>query len=180
MNLVLYGMMGVGKTTVARLLGGELGRAVADTDAEVERWTGRTIPEIFATDGEATFRELEARVVRELATYDDLVVALGGGTVLRDDNVADLSLTGVLVHLTAPVDVLVDRLAADPGARPLLADDPTGRLQAVHAARAARYAEVADLTIDASPPAEEVLATLLDWLREHDDVLTPSEFERLI
>lgn len=179
MNLVLYGMMGVGKSTVARLLADELGRAVADTDAEVERWTGRDIPSIFREDGEAAFRELESRVVRDLSTFDDLVIAAGGGTVLRDDNVADLSLTGVLIHLDAPVDVLVDRLAGDT-TRPLLAGDLAEQVGRVHADRAARYAEVADLTIDAAPPAVEVVATLVAWLSDEPDVLTPSEFERLM
>lgn len=180
MNLVVYGMMGVGKTTVAAELGSALGRAVADTDHEVERWTGRTIPEIFAEDGEAAFRVLESRVVRELATYDDLVVATGGGVVLSDDNVADLSLTGVLIHLDAPVEVLVARLQGEADGRPLLDGDLPARVRDVHARRAARYADVADLTIDATPPVADVVAGLLDWLREHGDVLTPSEYERLI
>ena len=179
MNLVLYGMMGVGKTTVAAALGGVLGRAVADTDVEVAKWTGRSIPEIFATDGEARFREFEAAVVRELATYDDLVIAVGGGTVLSDDNVADLSLTGVLVHLDAPVDVLVERLTDD-GDRPLLAGDVEERVRTVHAERADRYADVADLTVDAARDVDTIVEDLLDWLREHGDVLTPSEYERLI
>lgn len=179
MNLVLYGMMGVGKSTVARLLATELGRAVADTDTEIERWTGRDIPAIFREDGEAAFRDLENRVVRELSAFDDLVIATGGGTVLRDDNVADLSLTGVLIHLDAPVEVLVERLDGADG-RPLLDGDVATRVREVHAARADRYAQVADLTIDAAPAPDVVVASLLDWLSDEMDVLTPSEFERLM
>src|SRR5680860_583972 len=101
-NVCLVGMMGVGKSTVATLVGDRLGRRVADTDDEIRSWTGVSIPELFAAKGEAGFRELEREVVEELATYHDLVLGLGGGAVLRDDNVASLLFSGVIIHLDAP------------------------------------------------------------------------------
>ena len=84
-NICLVGMMGAGKSTVAELVGARLGRLVADTDDEIRGWSGRSIPEIFAEHGEPGFRELERQVVEELPTFHDLVIALAGGAVLRDD-----------------------------------------------------------------------------------------------
>jgi shikimate kinase len=181
-NLCLVGMMGAGKTTVAAVLGRRLGRRVADTDDEIRRWTRRSIPELFADHGEAGFRDLERQVVEELASFHDLVIGLGGGAVLRDDNVASLLLTGVIVHLDAPVAVLLDRLQADGGAadRPLLAGDLEAQLHATHAARADRYAEVADVVVDATRPPEDVADTIILWAMEQGDVLTPSEHEQVM
>jgi shikimate kinase len=180
-NLALFGMMGAGKSTVGHEVARRLGRAFADTDDEIVRWTGRSIPEIFAAEGEAAFRRYEAQVVRELATYHDLVIALGGGAVLSDDNVADLALTSVLVELRASRDTLVERLRAEAEGRPLLAgEDLADRIGRVLADRAGRYAEVADVTLDADAEVSAVAEQLIDWLLEHPDVLTPSEFEAVM
>lgn len=179
-NLCLSGMMGAGKTTVAARLGERLGRRVADTDEELRRWTGRSIPELFAAHGEDGFRELERRVIEELATFHDLVIALGGGAVLRDDNVASLLLTGVIVHLDAPAEVLVDRLTGDAD-RPLLADgDLAERVTSTLAGRHERYLDVADLTVDAARPVDEVVDEVVAWAMTVGDVLTPSEHEQVM
>jgi shikimate kinase len=180
-NIALYGMMGVGKSTVGRLLAGRLGRGLADTDLEITRWQSRSIPEIFAEEGETAFRAYESTVVRELATYHDLVIALGGGAILDDANVADLVLTSVLVHLRCDVDVLVDRLRAESDHRPLISgDDVERRVRDTWAARADRYAAVADVTVDASATPEGVVEQVVAWLLEHQDVLTPSEYEAVM
>ena len=180
-NVCLFGMMGSGKTTVAWILGQRFGRRVVDTDDEIRRWTGRSIPELFAEQGEAGFRDLERQVVEELAKLHDLVVALGGGAVLRDDNLASLALTGVLVHLDAPVEVLTERLHADAAAdRPLLAGDVRERLASTSAARAERYADVADVTVDAARAPDEVAEEILAWAMAQGDVLTPSEHEQVM
>jgi len=180
-SVVLYGMMGVGKSTVARELGARLGRRVADSDDELRRWTGRSIPELFTAHGVAGFRDLERQVIEELARFHDLVIAVGGGAVLRDDNVASLLLTGVLVHLRAPADVLVTRLRAEADDRPLLAgDDLDATVRATSALRAARYAEVADVTIDADRDLEVVVDEVLAWCLAQGDVLTPSEHEQVM
>lgn len=181
-NLAVYGMMGVGKSTVARVLGERLGRRVADSDDELRRWTGRSIPQLFAEHGEAGFRDLERQVVEELARFHDLVVALGGGAVLRDDNVASLLLTGVLVRLDAPVEVLVERLAADAATdgRPLLDGDLEVSVRTTLAARSQRYAEVADATFDAARPVDDVADDILAWTLAQGDVLTPSEHEQVM
>lgn len=186
-NLCLVGMMGAGKSTVAALLGERLGWRVADTDDEIRGWTGRSIPELFMEHGEPGFRELERQVVEELATFHDLVVSLGGGAVLRDDNVSSLLLTGVIVHLDVPVEVLVDRLReGEADDRPLLGgpggseDDLLERLRSTAEARDPRYREVADVTIDASGPPDEVTEEIIAWALAQKDVLTPSEHEQVM
>lgn len=180
-NIALHGMMGAGKSTVAIMLADRLGRRVADTDEELRNWTGRSIPELFEAHGEAGFRELERQVVAELAKFHDLVLALGGGAVLDDDNVAELLLTGVLVELRATPDVLIRRLRGGAG-RPLLGtpDQVVERLHATHAARADRYAQVADLSVDASQPPAKVVDEILEWALKQGDILTPSEHEQVM
>lgn len=179
-NLCLSGMMGAGKSTVAGLLAQRLGRRLADTDEELRRWTGRSIPQLFEAHGEAGFRDLERQVIEELATYHDLVIALGGGAVLRDDNVTSLLLTGVVVHLDVPAEVLVTRLTGDTD-RPLLADGAlTDRVTETLAARHERYLEVADVVVDGARPPEEVVEEVLTWAMASGDVLTPSEHEQVM
>jgi shikimate kinase len=193
-TLCLSGMMGSGKTTVAEVLGRRLGRSVIDTDREIERWTGRRVADLFADEGEERFRDLERQVVAEVAREPDLVVALGGGTVLTDDAVADLLLSGVIVHLDVPVAELARRLSHQWHERPLLAahaagvrDDEEGRAAALHgvlgellATRGPRYREVADLVVDAARDPEVVARDVLDWCMGAGDVLTPSELEQVM
>ena len=180
-NICLYGMMGVGKTTVGRRLAKRLGRGFVDTDELIVKRAGRPIPSIFAEDGEAYFRALEHQSVRDVAAVTDLVVSLGGGAVMSDANVAELLLSGVLIELQAPVDVLVERLEPEQEQRPLLeGDDLRSRIEQTLAERRDRYAEVADLTIDASPPPAQVVEELLAHLLTMGDVLTPSEHEQVM
>ncbi len=179
-NIALAGMMGAGKTTVGRLLATRLGRGFVDTDEEIVRHVGRSIPEIFATHGEPRFRELEHEVVRALAGVDDLVVGLGGGVVLSDANVAELLLSGTIVLLDVDVATVVERLASDT-TRPLLAGgDLHEQVSATLAARVDRYAEVADLRVDARRGPEPIVEEIVAWLKERGDVLTPSELEQTL
>jgi shikimate kinase len=184
-SICLSGMMGAGKTTVAEVVGRRLGRAVVDTDREIERWTGRSVPELFAEQGELAFRDLERTVIVEIARMPDLVVALGGGTVLRDDTVTDLLLSGVIVHLDVPVTELAQRLAPVREGRPLLAPgpDPAPLHEVVTellAVRQERYEAVADLIVEASGTPEEVAERIIAWALEAGDVLTPSEHEQVM
>jgi shikimate kinase len=189
-SLCLAGMMGSGKSTVGRVVADRLGRRFVDSDREIERWTGTSVADLFRVRGEAAFRDLEHEVVAELARFPDLVIALGGGALLRDDTVAALGLTGAIVLLDAPLDVLARRVARRPADRPLLAEALTSTGDVDHAAllerlsglrdeRDARYRDVADGVVDAGGPTAEVADRVVLWAVEAGDVLTPSEHEQV-
>lgn len=147
-SVFLIGMMGVGKTTVGNLLATELGYRFFDTDDLIEKVAGKTIKEIFADDGEESFRELEGLVLSDLSAYTKLVVATGGGIVLRQMNWSYLR-HGLVIWLNASVDLLVERLQNDT-TRPLLQNpDPGLGLEKLLDRRRNLYAQ-ADLQIQIS------------------------------
>lgn len=169
LNVYLIGMMGTGKSAVGRPLADALGYTFLDADETLERAAGRSIPELFAQDGEEGFRQLETQVLNQIACIQRLVVATGGGVVTRPENWGHLR-QGVVVWLDAPQSLLLERLRTDPTPRPLLNDpDPAARLAELLQRRRPLYAE-ADLTIlqDGRSPeavADQVLATLPSILR---------------
>jgi shikimate kinase len=164
LNLYLVGMMGSGKSTAGRHLAQQLGYRFMDADTSVEQVAGRPIPEIFATDGEAEFRRLEAAVLNQIASWHSLVVATGGGVVTQPQNWGQLH-QGVVIWLDAPKALLLQRLAADPTPRPLMeAPDPAARLAELLEQRRPLYAQ-ADLHIEQDGrPAEQVAAQILEAL----------------
>ncbi len=170
LNVYLVGMMGAGKSAVGRPLAKALGYRFVDADAVLEQVAGRSIAEIFASDGEEGFREMETAVLDRIAGWHSLVVATGGGVVSRPVNWGHLQ-QGVVVWLDAPEAVLLQRLAADPTPRPLMASaDPAERLGALLAQRRPLYAQ-ADLSVvqGGEPPdmvAQRVLEGLPGILRE--------------
>ena len=178
-SICLIGMPGAGKSRVAKILAERLGRRAVDTDVEIVNWVGRDIPTIFHDEGEKAFRAYEHDVIRTLATVNDLVIALGGGAVLNDSNLAELLLTGTLVHLDCPVDVLASRLKNTTD-RPLLAGDLRTQLEATFAARDAIYRRVSDLTVNAADEAHKVAEEILEWAIGAGDILTPSEHEQVM
>mgnify|MGYP000098926521 CR=1 FL=1 len=147
-HLVLVGLMGVGKSTVARVLGERLGRRVVDTDAVIEATTGRTVRQIFAEDGEPAFRELETQVLLDaLAEPEPVVVAAAGGVVLSERNRAALTDGRArVVWLVADTALLADRVRAGVH-RPALDGDPAGTLRRMHEVREPLYREVADVVV---------------------------------
>lgn len=147
-HVVLVGMMGTGKSTVARLLALRLGREVLDTDHEIERRTGRTVRSIFNDDGEASFRQLESQVLAEaLASEQPLVIAAAGGVVVSEVNRASLKASGArVVWLCADAATLIERVRSGPH-RPLLDADPEGTLRRMVTERAPWYREVADVIV---------------------------------
>ncbi len=106
-NIVLIGMPASGKSTVAKILASALGRTAIDTDKLIVERAGKDIPTIFSEDGEATFRELEAEVIREAAKKTGVVIATGGGAVLRRDNVDALRENGRLYFIDRPLERLM-------------------------------------------------------------------------
>lgn len=160
-NIVLTGFMGTGKTAIGRHLATLLGRPFLDLDAVIVQQTGQSIPEIFATDGEAHFRQLECDVAATLSTLPGLVLATGGGTLLDPRNRQALTSTGDLVTLTCSADELAGRLSTT-GDRPLLSGVPdlVGRIEELLTERAATYAGIL-LTLDTSGRSPESVATEL-------------------
>jgi shikimate kinase len=147
-HVVLVGMMGAGKSSVGRLLAGRLDRPLFDSDEMIEERTGRTVREIWATDGEAAYRVMETdALVVALAANEPSVIAAAGGIVLSEANRSALVGSDChVVWLLADVDVLLHRVRH--GAhRPLLDDDPEGTLRRMFADREALYREVADAIV---------------------------------
>jgi shikimate kinase len=147
-HIVLVGMMGVGKSTVGRALAVALGRPLLDSDEMIEQRTGRTVRDIWLTDGEPAFRALETEALIDALESDEpSVIAAAGGIVLSETNRTILqSGDAHVVWLLADVEVLVDRVRAG-GHRPLLDDDPEATLRRLFDERAPLYQEVADAII---------------------------------
>ncbi|ABB56924.1 shikimate kinase [Synechococcus elongatus] len=162
LDLFLVGLMGSGKTTIGKLLAESLGYTYVDTDSLIENVTGRSIPEIFASDGEAGFRQIETQVLEEVASYRRLVVATGGGIVIRPENWSYLQ-QGLVIWLDVPIPELLRRLEGDQN-RPLLQTEaPATTLQALWEQRRDRYAQ-ADLriAIEASEDPEVTMQRILE------------------
>ncbi len=164
-RVFLVGPMGAGKTTIGRQLAGSLGLGFADSDAEIEARTGADIPWIFDVEGEAGFRDREEAVIAEMTSWNDLVLATGGGAVLRPANRQVLAERGFVVYLRTTLEEQLRRTRKDRN-RPLLqTPDPEGALRRLFAERDPLYRAVADLVIDtdsSSPKtvAQRVLAAL--------------------
>ena len=142
-SIVLIGMPGCGKTTVGRALAGKLGRTFVDLDEEIVRRAGMSIPEIFAREGEAGFRERESALVREFGERTGLVVSTGGGVVTRRENYIPLKQNGLLLHLRR------DPAALPTDGRPL---SQATAPEELWRRRAPLYAAFADGEIDNNGP----------------------------
>lgn len=146
-NIYLVGPMGTGKTAVGKQLARLLKVPFCDSDAEIERRAGASIPYIFEEEGEAGFRARERAVLADLVAQEPLVLATGGGVVLDPGNRRLLATTGTVVFLDTSVAQQLQRVGSGRG-RPLLKDAVTSvRLQQMRTLRDPLYREVADITL---------------------------------
>jgi len=143
-NIFLIGLMGSGKSSVGKLLAARLGKDFHDSDDEVVKRTGVDIQTIFDIEGEDSFREREQKVIEDLTGLDNVVLATGGGAVLRQENRRNLKSRGFVIYLNAGAGQLYNRLRYDK-TRPLLqTDNPKAKLKSLLTAREPLYLETAD------------------------------------
>ena len=154
-NIVLIGMPGCGKSTIASLLGEKLGRKVVDADQEIVKLAGKSIPEIFADDGEETFRNLETQVLAELGKQSQLVIATGGGCVTRDRNYPMLHQNSSIFWLQRDLDLLPTE------GRPL---SQNTRMQDMFRIREPLYSAFADYVICNNRSSEDTVHQILTIL----------------
>ncbi|NEQ35532.1 MAG: shikimate kinase [Okeania sp. SIO3I5] len=165
-NLYLVGMMGAGKTTVGHLLAQRLGYSFLDTDNLISQAAGKSINEIFATEGEAVFRALETNVLSEVSSYKNLTIATGGGIVVSQFNWSYLH-HGIVVWLDVPAEVLYSRLEGDM-TRPLLQNSkPLDKLQAILEERRPLYANAdVHINVNSQDTPEQVTMLVLEEIKK--------------
>jgi shikimate kinase len=147
-RVLLIGMMGAGKSTVGTALAERLGWAYCDSDTQVQRRTGMTVPEIFAARGEVAFRQEEAAALADAVASDHpVVVSVAGGAVLDPKNRDRIRAAGMVVWLRADVATLAARVG-DGAGRPLLGADPRAALERLYRERRPLYEELADVVVD--------------------------------
>ena len=168
-NIFLVGLMGAGKSTVGRILARRLGKRFVDTDHEIEKRNGVTIPVIFEIEGEDGFRRREQEVLADLAQEKDLVLSTGGGIVLKPENREALRNHGFVVYLNARPELLAERTKHD-RTRPLLnVEDPLTRLRELYAVRDPLYREVAHAIVETGRGApQQVVQAILGEISRID------------
>src|SRR5271155_1972173 len=164
-SIVLIGMMGVGKSSIGRRLGGRLGIPFVDADAEIEKAAGMSIADIFSRHGEADFRSGEARVIARLLEGGPQVLATGGGAVMNADTRAAIKTKGVSIWLNAELEVLMRRISKRKHDRPMLQTaDPAATLRDLLAIRAPVYAQ-SDLTVQSREvPHDAIVSEIVTLL----------------
>jgi shikimate kinase len=169
-SIVLVGMMAAGKSSVGRRLAERRGWEFFDSDRQIEAVTGRTVADIWRTDGEPAFRRVEADVLADaLASTTPRVIAAAGGTVVDPGNRRLIKLHRPVVWLRARPETLAARVAFGSAPhRPLLDDDPAGTLARLDAVRRPFYEEVADVAIDVDDLTADQVAACVEAALDHD------------
>ena len=164
-NIVLIGLMGAGKSSVAKRLGLLLKREVISTDALIEDKEGKAIRDIFKDEGEAYFRALEKETVRAIADRTDVIIDCGGGVVLDQKNIVHLKRNGVLIYLKASPKFLYQCIKNKKN-RPLLnVKDPLARIKLLLEQRKSKY-EQADITIvSENKTIDEICDEILELIK---------------
>jgi shikimate kinase len=157
-NIYLVGPMGAGKSTIGRVLAAELHLSFRDSDKVIEDRTGADIPWIFDMEGEEGFRDRESAVLEELSKGQDVVIATGGGIILRPQNRNAMKSSGYVCYLTASIEQLVERTARDKK-RPLLqVENPRQKIIDLVALRDPLYREAADFVINTDRRSPKLVA----------------------
>ena len=154
MNVVLTGFMGVGKSTIGKLLSEKLGFGFCDTDKEIEKNSNMSISEIFEKYGETKFREIETKVIKEIAKKQNLIIATGGGAILKKENVDALKQNGKLFFLDRDLKKLKYT-----SSRPL--SSSIDALKNLYKIRYPIYKDVCDVRIDANCKINDVVNKIL-------------------
>lgn len=164
--VLLIGMMGCGKSTIGRLLAKRTGLPLVDLDAQIACAAGKSIPEIFAEEGEAGFRERETAALARALDGKRAVIATGGGIITREENIALMREKGFVVWLCRPLEDMIADVRQD--TRPNLAGDKEERMRTLYARREALYRRAAHLTFDNSAPPEESAKALEELLTKRE------------
>lgn len=160
-SLVLVGMMGAGKTTVGKILSRHLGKPFFDSDREIQKQSGATIPVIFEYEGEAGFRKRETEILGKLVRIGHIVLATGGGAILSPENRAMLRASGTVIYLRASADDLWHRTRQDTS-RPLLqTDNPRARIGELSVLRDPLYRETAHIVVESGKQSAQRLAQII-------------------
>lgn len=157
-TVFLIGMMGCGKSTVGRRLSALTGLPLCDLDEEIERFEGKSIPDLFQEVGDAGFRRCETAALLRACAAGPQVVATGGGIVTREENIAAMRQHGVVIWLCRPLEDMIANVCADN--RPMLAGGKEARMRALYAEREALYKRAAHIAFDNSMPPKEAAREL--------------------
>lgn len=156
-NLVLIGFMGAGKSSIGKALARSASMRFVDTDERVAKEADLSIPRIFEGSGEKHFRQLESKVVSDVAEMDDAVIATGGGVVLNDKNIEKLKKNGVIIYICLTESELIRRVR-DLKDRPLLKDlDKDDTVHKLMKVRGPLYRKYADYIIDGNYPVNAIV-----------------------
>jgi shikimate kinase len=166
-NLYLVGFMGTGKSTVGRAVAQKLGFAFIDSDHEIERTRGKTIPEIFASEGEPAFRAMEREFLDRGHPATEVVVSCGGGLVVQPGMLELLQSKGVVICLHASIETILTRTARQRN-RPLLeVEDPEARIRSLYAEREPIYRKSGTMILTDARPLNEIVAHVVRaWRRD--------------
>ncbi|MSU51510.1 MAG: shikimate kinase [Opitutus sp.] len=169
-NLYLVGFMGTGKTTVGRAVAHRLGFQPFDSDHEIERLRGKSIPEIFAQDGEPAFRVMEREFIEHAHPATRTLVACGGGLVVQPGMLTLLKSKGIVVCLHASLATILARTAR-PGIRPLLdVENAEERIRTLYAAREPIYKQSGTVILTDGRPLNDIVAHVIrTWRRDSAD-----------
>src|SRR3989338_4223173 len=164
-NIVLIGLMGSGKSAIGRTIAKKLGRRFIDTDRYIERKAGKTVAEIFQTDGESAFRNFEKESIKKISQYVGIVIATGGGAIKDPENFAYLKESGWIIALYASPETLYKRIEGK-RIRPLLLnqEDPVKKLEEILNERKTMYAQ-ADFQVDTEgKEIDQIAEEIIDLL----------------